>query len=74
MAGVQQTRSQRHGRSRAVAAHALILALGRQTQVDLFEFEISLFYRASPGQSRLVTPRNPISKKKKEVQKSKQQE
>jgi hypothetical protein len=51
----------RKSSSRAVVATPLIPALGRQRQVDLYEFEVSLIYRAS---SRTVkaTQRDPVSK------------
>ena len=39
----------------------LILALGRQRQVDLYEFEVSLVYRQAPKLQR-----NPVSKKQKQ--------
>ena len=42
----------------------LILALGRQRQVDLWEFKASLVYRASSRTGTKVTQRNPVSKKK----------
>ena len=42
----------------------LIPALGRQTQVDLCEFEASLVYRVSFRTARIVIQRNPVSKKK----------
>ena len=41
----------------------VIPALGRQRQVDLFEFEASLVYRTSSRTVRAVTQRNPVSKK-----------
>jgi flagellar biosynthesis/type III secretory pathway protein FliH len=48
-------------------------ALGRQRQVDLYEFEASLVYKVSSRTAR-VTQRNPVSKnqkKKKEKRKKK---
>ena len=39
----------------------MIPALGRQRQVDLYEFEASLVYRVSSGTAR-DTHRNPVSK------------
>ena len=41
------------------------LALGRQKQEDLCEFKISLVYKVSSRTARVVTQRNPVSKKKK---------
>jgi len=41
----------------------LMLALGRKRQVDLCEFEASLFYRASSGTAR-TTQKNHVSKNK----------
>ena len=43
----------------------LIPALGRQRQVDLCEFEVSLVSRASARIGSKSTQRNPVSKKKK---------
>ena len=40
----------------------LIPVFGRQRQVDFFEFEASLVYRASSRTSRAVTQRNPVLK------------
>ena len=47
---------------------SLILALGRQRQEDLCEFEASLVYRASSKTAR-ATQRNPVSKKQRNKQK-----
>ena len=41
---------------------SLILILGRQREVDLCEFEVSLVYRASSRTARAVTQRNPVPK------------
>jgi hypothetical protein len=49
----------------------LILALRRQRQVDLFEFEAGLVYKTRSNTARAVTKRNPPPKKKK---KSKEKE
>jgi len=43
----------------------LILALGRQRQVDLYESEVSLIYRVS-SRTATADQRNPVSKKTKE--------
>ena len=43
----------------------LILALGRQRQVDLCEFKASLVYKASSRTVRTVTQRNPVLKNQK---------
>ena len=43
----------------------LILALRRQKQVDLCEFEASLTYKVSSRTARAVTEGNPVSKKTK---------
>ena len=40
----------------------LITALGKQRQVDLNEFEASLFYRVSSRTARTVKQRNPVLK------------
>ena len=37
----------------------LILALGRQRQVDLYEFKASLVYKVRTRSARAVTQRNP---------------
>ena len=42
----------------------LILALGRQGQVDLCEFKASLVYKESSRTARAVTERNPVLKNK----------
>ena len=42
----------------------LILALGRQRQENLCEFESSLVYKLSSRTARAVTPRSPVSKTK----------
>ena len=42
----------------------LILALGRQRQVDLCEFKVSLIYKVSSRTARAVTQRSPVFKKK----------
>ena len=42
----------------------LILALGRQKQVNLCEFEDSLVYRVSSRTGSKATQRNTVSKKK----------
>jgi hypothetical protein len=47
----------------------LIPALGRQRQVDLYEFEDSLVYRVSSRPAR-STQRNPVSKKPKPTNQS----
>ena len=47
----------------AVVPHAYNPALGRQSQVDLCEFEASLVYKAGSRKAR-ATQRNPISKTK----------
>ena len=39
----------------------LIPAFGRQRQVDVCEFKVSLVYRAISRTARTVTQRNPIS-------------
>lgn len=39
----------------------LIPAFGKQKQVDLREFETSLFYKASSRIARTITQRNPVS-------------
>jgi hypothetical protein len=36
--------------------------MGLERQEDLCEFEATLVYRTSPGQPRLITQRNPVSK------------
>jgi hypothetical protein len=43
-------------------------ALGKQGQVDRYEFKAGLIYRASSRTAR-ATQRNPVSKKKKEKKK-----
>ena len=43
----------------------IILALGRQRQEDLCEFEANLVYRASSRTDFKATPRNPVSKNQK---------
>ena len=43
--------------------HALEAALGRQRQVDFYEFEASLVYGASYRTARAVTQRNLVSNK-----------
>jgi hypothetical protein len=48
----------------------LILALGKQRQVDLCEFKASVIYRVSSRTAR-DKQRNPISKKKKKINKIK---
>ena len=47
----------------------MIPALGRQRQVDLCEFKISLVYRVSSRTVRTVTQRNPVSKTNKQTNK-----
>ena len=47
------------------------LALGRQKQEDLCEFKISLVYKVSSRTARVVTQRNPVSKKKEKKRKRK---
>ena len=42
----------------------LILALGRQKQVNLCKFEDSLIYRASSGTAGAIAQRNPVLKNK----------
>ena len=44
---------------------------GKQSQVDLREFEASLGYKMSSRTARTVTQRNPVSKKKKQKKKKK---
>ena len=39
-------------------------ALGRQRQVDLYEFEVILVYKVSSRTARAVTQRNPVSENK----------
>ncbi|EGW15228.1 hypothetical protein I79_024235 [Cricetulus griseus] len=41
----------------------VILALGRQRQVNLCEFEASMVNRASSSTAKTVTQRNPVWKK-----------
>ena len=53
-----------------VVVLALIPALGRQRQVDLYEFEASLVYRVSSRTVR-ATQRNPVWKKKRKKGKEK---
>jgi hypothetical protein len=48
---------------------SLILALRRQRQVDLWEFETCLVYRLSSRTAR-ATQRNPVSKNKTEQSKN----
>ena len=50
----------------------LIEALGRQKQVDLCEFEVSLVCRVNSRTSRAVTQRDPGSKRKKEREKKRE--
>ena len=50
----------------------LIEALGRQKQVDLCEFEVSLVYRVNSRTSRVVRQRVPGSKRKKEREKKRE--
>jgi hypothetical protein len=52
--------------------HILILALGRQRQVDFYDFEASLVYRVSSRIAR-ATQRNPISKNKPKKKKKKKE-
>jgi hypothetical protein len=49
---------------KTIKGHPLIPVLRRQRQVDLCEFKASLVYKANPGQPRLITQRNPVSKNK----------
>jgi hypothetical protein len=42
----------------------LILVLGRQRQVDLFEFKANLVYKGRVRTARAVTHRKPVSKNK----------
>ena len=49
--------------------HALEAALGRQRQVDFYEFEASLVYGASYRTARAVTQRNLVSNKQTNKQK-----
>ena len=55
--------------------------LGKQRQVDLWEFKASLVYKESSRATRAVTQRNPVSekkerrkKKKKRIEKKKEKE
>ena len=50
----------------------LILALGRQRQVDLYKFEASLIYRVSSRTAR-ATQRNPVFKTNKQTNKQTEQ-
>ena len=50
----------------------LIQALGRQKQMDLCEFEVSLVYRVNSRTSRVVRQRVPGSKRKKEREKKRE--
>ena len=54
--------------SRAVVAHSLTSALGRQKQADLCGFKASLVYRVSYGTAR-TTQRNPALKNQKKKKK-----
>jgi hypothetical protein len=57
----------------SVVVHTpLIEALGRQKQVDLCEFEVSLVYRVNSRTSRVVRQRVPGSKRKKEREKKRE--
>jgi hypothetical protein len=49
----------------------LVLALGKQRQVDLFEFEASLFYRVSYRTTR-ATQKNPAPASKQKNKQTKQ--
>lgn len=49
----------------------LIPALGRQRQVDLYEFEVSLVYKVSYSSARAATWRNFVSKNNREKQNNK---
>ena len=49
----------------------LILALGRQRQADLYEFEASMVYRVSSRTGSKATQRNPVSKKQNKTNKQK---
>ena len=44
----------------------MIPALMRQSEADLFEFEASLFYKASSRTARAAIQRHPVSRKEKE--------
>ena len=46
-----------------------IPALTRQMQTDLYEFETNLVYKVSLRTARVVTQRNPVSKKQKKEEK-----
>lgn len=46
-----------------VIAHVLILALGKQTQVEFCDFEASLVYAVSSRTARTAIQRKPVLKK-----------
>ena len=48
-----------------IVAHALITAFWRQRELDLCEFEVSLFYRVN-YRTAMATQRNHVSKIKKQ--------